>query len=459
MLSALKNRKVISIYKPEEFPVIDNEKLSAELDVKAAARQQAKKELPASKAKSPDSNEINYRNNFQTQLIQKSHSVQKSLNDLSNQIHNLSINQQLSDTKSAPNEFEQTVHTELTVSKRELKDLKNKLDLADEDLEQFKSENKLNREADYPLSKLKTFGLLFFLMLIEAIANGFFFAEGSDSGLLGGIVITLAIAFVNISFGFLLGWMVIRYKNHITKWKSNLSLVSGFAVFLLVSIGNLFIAHYREALSNFPDNAQEHVWKSIESGWFSVADISSWLLFLVGIFFFILSTYKGYKCDDEYPGYGKFARLRDNASEELLDEKNSTISLIDEKYDEAMDILEDSFEDIKKLNINLTDAISSFEIQNKIFKNYCRHAESSLTYITKLYRDINSAERESPPPNFFEDNFDFKLNFEPLKFDYKDKRNELVQAKEDLELNLPSLREKLNITKKMFHDEVDEVCH
>jgi hypothetical protein len=459
MLNALKNRKVVSVYKPLEFPIINNEKISDEFDVIAAARQQAKKNLPNSESLNPDSNEINYRTKLQTQLIQNSHSVQQSLGDLGNEINNLSINQQLSVAENIPNEFKQTIRAEIPPLNRELKTLKNKLDLADEDLEQFKSKNRLNREADYPISKLKTFGVLLFALITEGFLNGFFFAEGSDSGLLGGITTALMVAAANISIGFLLGWLVLPYKNHITKWKSNVSLIFSAAIVIILGFGNLFIAHYREALSKFPDSAESYVFESINNGWLSVSDLNSWLLFVVGIVFFILATFKGYHVDDIYPEYGKFARLRDKALEHLNEEKEYTLAHIDEKYDESIDVLDDSYEYIKKQNINLANSISSFKVQDTIFKNYCRHIESTLLYITKLYRDTNSAERDSVAPAYFDTDFNFGLDFETLQFSYKDKREDLLHAKEQLEKSIPSLKEKLLTLKKEFHDEVDEVCH
>jgi hypothetical protein len=459
MLNSFKNKKVVSVYKPIEFPVIINETLSSEYDVVAAARQQAKKNLPDSNSLTADSNEINYKTKLQTQVIQASHSVQQSLNNLGNEIHNLSINQQLTDAESIPEEFKQAIKAEITPMKRELRSLKSKLDLADEDLEQFKSKNKLNREADYPTSRWKTFGVLLIALITEGMLNGFFFADGSDSGLLGGIVIALIVAALNISFGFLLGWKIIPIKNHIIKWKSNLSVIFSVILLLIPLIFNLFIAHYREALIKAPDDASSYVFESINNGWFAVSDLNSWLLFGVGIIFFILASYKGYSVDDVYPGYGKFARLRDQALDMLNEEREYTLLHIDEKYEDSSEVLDKCYDYIKKQSISLSNSISSFQIQDTIFKNYYRHIENALKYIIKLYRDTNSAERETPPPTFFETDSDFSLDFEPLHFSHKDKREELIQAKEKLEDSLPLLRKNLVTFKKEFHEEIDEICH
>jgi len=226
-----------------------------------------------------------------------------------------------------------------------------------------------------------------------------------------------------------------------------------------VCIGNLFIAHYREALNSYPDNAPEYVWKLIANGWFSVSDINSWLLFFVGVFFFILATLKGYKSDDEYPKYGKFAKLKEKAFDDLMEEKRAILGYVDEKHEQAIEAIDANFQIIKNSTKGLANSISSFEMQKTIFGNYVTHTESALTYVTKLYRDINSETRTTPTPEYFENDFNFKLNFEPLHFNYQDKRNELIQLKGKLENQLPSLREKLNSSKNMFHNEVDRVSH
>lgn len=459
MLNAIKNRKVVSVYKPIDFPIIENEKISDEFDVIATARQQAKKDQPNSSSESPDSNEINYHQKLETKLMQASHSVQQALNDLGNDINNLSIKQQISESENTPQEFDQHMASKLSPKFRELKGLKEKLDLADEDLQQFKSKNRLNREADYPSSNWKTFGILFFALLIEGSLNGLFFAEGSDTGLAGGIGIALLVAAINIAPGFLIGWMILRYKNHFVKWKSNLGISISIIALILPVFFNLYVAHYRGALITAPDEASQYVLQSIEAGWFSVSDLNSWLLFGIGLVFYILASYKGYTFDDAYPSYGKFARLKDKASDELSEEKDDILAFIDESCDECIESLENNYELVKRQNTSLSNSISSFEVQNTIFKNYCRHLSGTMKYVIQLYRDINSAERTSPPPNYFTKAIEFELSFEPLSFTYKDKRDEIHQAKEKLEISSPNLKEKLLRSKSELHGQIDEICH
>jgi len=52
----------------------------------------------------------------------------------------------------------------------------------------FRKENQLEREANYPKSKVLFWGLLFIILILESMANSYFYAQGSDLGLLGGVL-------------------------------------------------------------------------------------------------------------------------------------------------------------------------------------------------------------------------------------------------------------------------------
>ncbi len=53
------------------------------------------------------------------------------------------------------------------------------------DLESFKAEHRLLRDAHYPSSPLLAFGILSILVIVEAGINGVLFADSSDQGLFG----------------------------------------------------------------------------------------------------------------------------------------------------------------------------------------------------------------------------------------------------------------------------------
>jgi hypothetical protein len=114
------------------------------------------------------------------------------------------------------------------------------------DLERFKAENGLTRDAHYPASPLLGFGILAILILLEAAINGVLFADTSDRGLFGGWLEAMALAITNVGVAFLVGSIVLPQVN-----RRSLPAKAGAIAFSLAGLAalvavNLFGAHYRD---------------------------------------------------------------------------------------------------------------------------------------------------------------------------------------------------------------------
>ena len=116
-----------------------------------------------------------------------------------------------------------------------------------ENLENFKIQNRLMREAHYPSSQILSIGILVILVVIEAGLNGVLFAASNDQGLFGGWLEAIVLSITNVGTAFLLGRLVLPQLN-----QRNL-LVRGTAAslmllgsILLVTI-NLLGAHYGDS--------------------------------------------------------------------------------------------------------------------------------------------------------------------------------------------------------------------
>lgn len=57
MLNKFKNNKIVSTVAPVELPVPNIEQITSELNIETLAHDQARRELPATSAITPDSNE------------------------------------------------------------------------------------------------------------------------------------------------------------------------------------------------------------------------------------------------------------------------------------------------------------------------------------------------------------------------------------------------------------------
>src|SRR5690348_2827040 len=105
------------------------------------------------------------------------------------------------------------------------------------------------RAASYPQSQFYHFAIVAALALVEWVSLAAFYAEGSDFGLLGGVLIAMTLSIVNVSLAILSG-SLLRYVNHRSPRRKGLAL-TGVAVlytcFLLVTLAS---AHYRVATND-----------------------------------------------------------------------------------------------------------------------------------------------------------------------------------------------------------------
>src|SRR3546814_14982804 len=73
------------------------------------------------------------------------------------------------------------------------------------EMETFRREHGLSRTARYPKSQLLTVGFALVMILVAAVFNGSFLAQGHELGLLGGIFWAAAIACMNVGSGLHVG--------------------------------------------------------------------------------------------------------------------------------------------------------------------------------------------------------------------------------------------------------------
>jgi len=246
------------------------------------------------------------------------------------------------------------------------------------DLENFKAENRLVRDAHYPSSPLLAFGILAILVLLEAGINGVLFADGSDQGLFGGWLEALVLSITNVGAAFLFGRMVVpqlHRRGFIPRTGAVLLSLAGLAALIAV---NLIGAHYRDfkaevvslepttalrtgaplsgqktplagkpakpanAVTSAPPPGQmavkekakerEAIGKLFGSP-FAFDGFMSIFLFVIGLCGASIAALDGYKFDDPLPGYGKrhrkYAAARAQSTEALrriLSQSNASMT-------------------------------------------------------------------------------------------------------------------------------------
>ncbi|GFO73048.1 hypothetical protein BJAS_P3623 [Bathymodiolus japonicus methanotrophic gill symbiont] len=450
------NKTVLSIYKPVELPINNNDELALELDVEAIAKQAARQNIPDSTAREPDSNELNLCSKLENDMLQAQNRAEESVGHLRDAILMLSAKEEINAAYELSNEFDKHLSSKLSTKLEGISAEKERYQSVSDDLHSFKKKNELRRMHHYPDSQYSTYAFFIIAIIIESILNGVFFAEGSDAGLIGGVSTALIISLFNVFFGGAVGAFALRYKNHYQHWKVVVGWIGVSSGMIISVILNLLVSHYRTAMILDPDNAALQAVETFREGILSISDVKSWLLFLLGILFYLGAVYKGYKADDVYPGYGSLARKRDKQYGYLSDDKSSADDTIQEAHEYFVENLASCFKSVQLKSKQVNDFASGFEQQKTILKSYHKHLEKALKYIITLYRDVNVANRSSDKPIIFKQPIDASLDYKELEFDYKCKRDELHKDRERLAEDLSGIRQKLLVIREQYQDIVNK---
>ncbi|MGO8953007.1 MAG: hypothetical protein ACLPWS_09590 [Rhodomicrobium sp.] len=293
------------------------------------------------------------------------------------------------------------------------------------DLEHFKTESRLSRDAHYPSSPVLAFGILSILVLVEAGINGVLFADSSDQGLFGGWLEALVLSITNVGAAFLFGRMALPQMHRrglLIKAGAAILCVAGCAALIAI---NLAGAHYRDfkaeaasadapapvpprretasvlsgqkqtplgtpvrkapkpAVADPPpappqaQTAQMEKAKEREAiakflaAPFAFDSFMSFFLFVIGLCGAAIAALDGYKLDDPFPGYGKrhrkFAAARKQSTEALrriLSQSNA--------------IMTGSFEAIGRKIENFAHEMSALLTLHHAYAGDCKALQDSL---------------------------------------------------------------------------------
>lgn len=290
----------------------------------------------------------------------------------------------------------------------EISSLKRNAVQARAEYDEFRASNRITRAARQPGSRFMAIAVLVACTVIESVGNGLFFAEGSDSGLVGGITTALAISIINVGFGAIFGRLVLPYVNHRNLALKTMGLIAlPLAIAFIIGL-NGFVAHYRDAYEKVGEAVDlMTVGLGLVDTPFGLIRLQSWLLFFMGTAFAGFAVSKGYHMDDPYPGYGAIDRHRAEAEGDLHDAEQ-------ELYDSAADVRDECTRDISSSIERLrgADAQRQQLIAGRArlladFRAHEDHLEQAYTQLLAEYREANKAKRTDPAPVRFAERFTF----------------------------------------------------
>ena len=290
----------------------------------------------------------------------------------------------------------------------EISELRRQAVEATAEFAKFRRTNRITRPPRLAEGRFMSIALLIFFVIVESILNGLFFANGSDMGLLGGVLLALALSAINVATGALNGFVFLRFRNH-RRWL--ISLPSGLAFFAIegaIMGFNGFVAHYRDIYQTAGDATRMiDVGQRLISAPFGLQSIYSWLLFAAGMLFSGAATWKGYRLDDPLPGYGAVERRRIVAVERYRDERHN---LIEDAADFTNEYADQAYQAIEELRAASSQRQQISAARARIISEY-RSVEDNLAqsaqHLLRVYRESNIASRSEPTPNHFGDRFSF----------------------------------------------------
>ena len=323
----------------------------------------------------------------------------------------------------------------------ELFPLKSNVIRGEKSLNDFRKENMLTRNAEEPPSLSTGWGLIVLAALLETILNAVTLSDAHPDGLFGVGLEVLFFTVCNIGIALILGSFFVRQLHHIKSSTKTLFgfltlITSGFLLFL-----NLSFAHYRDALlifsntalsdSDFLSQATQVYANGVSnllSNPLTLSDPKSFLLFILGCLLAFVASYKAYRLDDPYPGYGKLNKQQIKQTENYL-------LLVSDFFDELSDITERGVGELEKISsksqsaeLQIDDRAAYNEKLLAKYYSWLQMVESSGRSLYATYREINEANRTDPSPKCFEIPYSLPKGAEKIQFDFKPKRKGTVSV-------------------------------
>jgi hypothetical protein len=327
------------------------------------------------------------------------------------------------------------------------------------ELNKFRRDNELSRDAKYPDVPLLAVAILFSLTIAESAVNANLFAQVSDWGLTGGLFYALGMSIPNVLGGALVGFFSIRAAMHV-HWlgKSLGTLCTALGVGALLFY-NFYLAHYRTLLASNPDAELGAAWPHLFSNPLGfLASRDAVILLFVGLGAMILAVWKGLDgFSDKYLGYASVDKKHKKA--ELAYERgratyrNSTNAVVAAARADISKRIEGVDQKVQGIMTITRDTLHDLEVVQTAMQassNACRAA-------LNIYRHENVMVRTTPAPAFFEHYpaFDDKLP-EVGGTDFVTRRDHILARASELHQAANTALEHLFEHTRRFMDGVEE---
>lgn len=269
------------------------------------------------------------------------------------------------------------------------------------DFKLFKAKNGLERLASYPESRWFHIALVAVATLAECCANTYFFAAGSELGLLGGFFQAFLISAGNVGVSFLIGRLALSNLHHINRLRVTAGVI-GFSAWIVgICAYHLLVAHYRDMLAINHGQVISSAMDSFASAPFHLESLDSVLVGVIGILISIFALIEGYRFDDTYPEYGKEDRKyrqKQRAYEakegEVRNRMADSIRDAEKRVNERLNAYEEKDAKMADLLSGATSVVDHFD-------NIYNQVDDIISAVVSKYRNANRKIRTDADPISF----------------------------------------------------------
>lgn len=304
----------------------------------------------------------------------------------------------------------------LTTVEAEMADERGKLVAATEkrlraevDWRDLRVSNRITAQAVYPESRIWHFAIILALAFAETVINAFFYENAQ--GLLGGFFVALGVSAVNIVGAVAAGYGF-RYKNLTAADSKAIGWGCLVTFLILATYCNALFAAFRSEYQLLLDPTDP---LQLRKGFalaaanagrvfvfdMHIADLSSFVLFALGIVLSGLAFYKGYTLDDKYPGHGKLDRLvkgHQTVEAELQELLRQRIK--DSLHHRRADV-QAALNDPALIVGLATRRIGDLHSAETSLRNQANTIQRDFAMVLGAYRNANAAVRATEPPAYF----------------------------------------------------------
>lgn len=323
---------------------------------------------------------------------------------LSEDLSKLCRSQNINRARQADKEFERKASALLTEKNSLLRSLGETARQSTQALELFKAKNGLTRDAVLKSGAQVFFDatLLLFLIVLEGFLNASFFAQGLDSGLIGGAVQAMILAAINVLLAYSFGRFALRYIVHQSIALKLLGLLGLTCALVVMFIMGLSIAHFRDALTSEMIDPPKTALETLLSNPFQLRDFFSWALFAITFIFGFAALIDGLFSADLYPGYGAISKLKQMAVDDYEDELNELRSELGELKNEELKVIDETLQKSQSELAVYSSLLEAKRAAHLRLMTALHDVDNSLDAVLHTFRTENEVYRRGlPPPAYF----------------------------------------------------------